>query len=541
VIGEMVKLLDCTLRDGGYVNSFKFGMESIEAIKAKLCDANVDIIECGFLRSGADDGQCSLYCGVESIKLPERREDRMFVVMIESGGIPMCDVAKRLPQYVDGIRLTFHGSEWGQTKAVAQNLMEKGYKIFIQPVGTATYSDEALLALIREVNVLSPYSFYLVDTLGSMYKNDLLRLFYLIDHNLDNNVSLGFHSHNNLQLSFANAMTLLEARTCRDLIIDCSVFGMGRGAGNLNTELIAHYINQSMGKRYRTTPLLELMDEIILPIYKHKPWGFSEPYYLASIRGCHPSYASYLIDKKSISMTKIGELLDRLPPGAKHLFSKPLIEGIYIDDMQHNIDDLSTIEELRKKSGKRRVLVVAPGGSVKSRAFKIIDFVAKNQPYIIAVNFVPENLVPDLVFVGNQKRYLQLKRGAFDIAATSNINAENVYKVDYNSLLTDNSDSSGLMALQLLIRMGYKEACLAGYDGFTIGDNYYGKTYDNYLSGEAMDDLNRNISEKLQKIGKHLNLIFVTPSIYEEACFIKENGAKSDLFVKTSELCTHKC
>ena len=83
----------------------------------------------------------------------------------------------------------------------------------------------------------APYAFYLVDSFGTMKRKDMLRFFYMIEHNLREDIVIGFHSHNNLQLAYANAQTLVDLQTSRSLILDSSIMGMGRGAGNLNSEL----------------------------------------------------------------------------------------------------------------------------------------------------------------------------------------------------------------------------------------------------------------------------------------------------------------
>jgi 4-hydroxy 2-oxovalerate aldolase len=509
-----ISILDCTLRDGGYINGWSFGERNISAITEGLLSANIDVIECGFLKSGNFDRERSLYSGVEGIRLPHRAGGSMFVAMIAYGDISPEEIAPRKSGFIDGIRLTFHDSEWRGTKSSAYKLMDKGYKVFIQPVGTISYTDDAMLRLIDEVNELNPYAFYLVDTLGSMYKNDLLRLYYLVDHNLSPGISIGFHSHNNLQLSFSNAMTVLELHTKRNVIIDSSIFGMGRGAGNLNTELITHFINENIGNRYELMPLLELMDNIILPIYKDNPWGFSEPYYLAAIRGVHPSYASYLIDKQSIPMTKVDEILGRLPIENRHLFKKDRIEQIYISSMDRKIDDSKKVATISKKVENHKILVIVPGSSVKTHSDEILRFVDENSPFIISVNFIPDIVTPDLVFVGNQKRYDQLPETGAEVIVSSNISARSVGVVDFNLLLTDGSDKSGLMILQLLKRIGATEAHLAGYDGFRRDFSYTGKDLDNYLSKEAIDELNSNMSEKLSAISKSLRLEFITPTVY---------------------------
>lgn len=102
--------------------------------------------------------------------------------------------------------------------------------------GDCFYSDIELLRLVEKINALRPYAFYIVDTLGSMYRNEVSHRFYLIDENMDPQIRLGFHGHNNMQLAFSNAQVLGKIQTKRTLILDSSVYGMGRGAGNLPTD-----------------------------------------------------------------------------------------------------------------------------------------------------------------------------------------------------------------------------------------------------------------------------------------------------------------
>ena len=197
-----VKILDCTLRDGGYINDFDFGQKNITQIIEKLSSASIEIIECGFLISKAVNKDCSLFQSISALRavVGKKNHDTMYVAMIQFGHITNEEIEPYDGTSIDGVRITFHQHEIDEAFVLASQLMAKGYKVFIQPVGTATYSDKELLYLIFRVNSLLPFSFYIVDTLGTMYKNDMLRLFYLIDHNLNKKISIGFHSHNNLQL-----------------------------------------------------------------------------------------------------------------------------------------------------------------------------------------------------------------------------------------------------------------------------------------------------------------------------------------------------
>ncbi len=91
-----------------------------------------------------------------------------------------------------------------------------------------------------------------------------------------------------------NAEALVEMNLKRDICIDACVFGMGRGAGNLNLELFAEYMNENYDTEYRVEPMLEIMDEYLNDIYREKSWGYSLPLYLSASTGCHPNYAIYL-------------------------------------------------------------------------------------------------------------------------------------------------------------------------------------------------------------------------------------------------------
>ena len=321
-----IKILDCTLRDGGYINGWNFGERTIKTVISKLSQSKIDIIECGFLEDVDFDRNKTLFNSVERMReyIEPKNEHVSYVGMIAQPYIPIDKISDCDGRSIDGIRLTFHQNEIEEAFIYGQQLIEKGYKVFIQPVGTTSYSDSSLLELIKKVNQLNPYAFYLVDTLGIMYKNDLLRLFHLLDNNLNQSISIGFHSHNNLQLSFSNAQELLKLHTKRNIIIDSSVFGMGRGAGNLCTELVTHYINENIEEKYDPIPLLEIVDEHLSNIFTETKWGYSIPYYLAAVNCCHPNYASYLINKQTISVKSIHNILKQIPMSKRDIYDKQL-------------------------------------------------------------------------------------------------------------------------------------------------------------------------------------------------------------------------
>ncbi|MGV3466001.1 MAG: aldolase catalytic domain-containing protein [Heyndrickxia sp.] len=528
-----VQILDCTLRDGGYINDWNFGERTIEKVILKLSQANIDIIECGFLRDAEYDENKSVFNNVNLIKkyIEPKNNHVQYVAMIDQPYISIDQIGVCDGTSIDGIRVTFHGddAEINEAFVLGKQLMDKGYKVFMQPVGTTSYSDEELLQLVNKINLLKPYAFYLVDTLGVMYKNDLLRMFHLIDNNLDPSICIGFHSHNNLQLSFANAQELMTLHTKRNIIIDSSVFGMGRGAGNLCTELIAQYINNNIGQKYHAIPLLEIVDEYLSPIYEIPKWGYSVPYFLSAINGCHPNYASYLLNKQTFTVKTIHAILKQLPHYKKDIYDEAFVEELYINYQIQWIDDSVTIEKMRSLTGNKQVLILGAGKSIVTEKEKIDQFIFENDPYVISVNFIPEMFNCDATFISNNKRFNRIleiknkKQQDMNIIYTSNIKQmeKSGLIVNYTDLLVDDpmiSDNAGLMLLNLLNRLSIRTVYLAGFDGFSKErtENYFTADLVNSAETENLIRKNEAIQKQLRLLDQRINILFVTDSIYLE-------------------------
>ena len=525
-----INILDCTLRDGGYVVDFNFGYSVIKEIIRKLSKASIDIIECGFLRSGAADPDRSLFGSIEDIKdvIGLKNPNLMYVAMIQYGAISIDEICPYDGTSVDGIRLTFHGDEIAPSLILGEQLMRKGYKVFMQPVGTATYSDEELLQLVKQINILKPFGFYLVDTLGTMYKNDLLRMFYLVDHNLDKKVVLGFHSHNNLQLSFANAQELMQLNSSRCLIIDSSVFGMGRGAGNLNTELVTQFINTNFGLQYDNLEILEILDEYIKPLSLKYRWGYDAAYYIASITGCHPNYAAFLMNQQTLHVQDIYAILSNLNDHTKITYHEDYIEKEYLKYMSHHVDDTDVQAEIRHAIAGKKVMLLAPGKSLSTVADTVCELKASGEYFVISVNFIPAFTGVDMVFISNMKRFSgigELNRFAdmtTKVVVTSNITAkkaDSIKVVDYSSYTNEEScilDNAGLMCINFLKKIGIESILLAGFDGFSINtqDNYYEPSMYLDVEAEHLLQMNAAISVKIKQLRSQMKIEFLSTSAY---------------------------
>ena len=526
-----IQILDCTLRDGGYVNDWSFGRKTITSILDKLESANIDIIECGFLTGMVQDEDCSLYNSVAQLEavLPKRERKSMYVAMIAIGEKEL-HPSELLPcdgKSIGGIRLTFHKEEIAQAFAWAEIIMEKGYEVFMQPVGTAFYSDLELLQLVEKINELNPYAFYIVDTLGSMYRNEVSHRFYLIDENMRQEIHLGFHGHNNLQLAFSNAQVLGKIQTKRTLILDASVYGMGRGAGNLPTELITQYINKNIASRYDVTMVMDIYDEYIAAIRKEHEWGYTVTYHIAASNVCHPNYAAYLINKQTLTMKDIEKIIQSIPEAFKILFDRKLIEQLYTQFQSRKIDDSRAVREIAALIQGKKILLLAPGQSLVQEYESIMNFIEAEKPYVISVNFVDGKYAMDACFVSNHKRMdiigqeIQHLRHIRTIL-TSNIpgGGEDCLYVEYDRYTNPDemiSDNAGLMLLKLLKRCGAESVFLAGFDGFhhRNNGNYYSQELNFRVNEAEAYEKQRRIREQLRELSEGMSITFLTPSEYE--------------------------
>jgi len=527
-----IRVLDCTLRDGGYINSWKFKRATIKSIVEKSQKAKIDIIEVGFLTEAIEDEDHSLFndLGVIQGIIGNKNGGSMIVAMIAIGEKEIDPAV--LPLYdgksIDGIRLTFHRNEVEKAIAWATVIKNKGYKVFMQPVGTLFYKDVELLKLLDKMNELEPYAFYIVDTLGSMYRNELMYMFYLIDRNLDAKIHIGFHPHNNLQLAFSNSQELSRIATTRTIIIDSSVFGMGRGAGNLPTELITQYINKSIGGQYDVTTVLEIYDEHISLIKEDYNWGYAMAYNIAAKNICHPNYASFLMNKQTLTMKDIEKIIISIPQEKKEVFDKTLIEELYLSYQNNKIDDSKTIARLKEMIANKPVLVLAPGRSLVDEKAKITDFITNTEPYVISVNFVDNNFKIDSCFVSNHKRIESIEAGVgmsvgTSVIATSNIMPSVLLQylyVDYYSYINQDEvifDNAGLLLFRLLIKCGIKNVTLAGFDGFKTryNENYYSSKLSIHLNETHILEKQERMKEQLEMIKKEMDIKFLTKSIYE--------------------------
>lgn len=540
---KKINLLDCTLRDGGRIIDCAFPDEQIKDIARRLSQANIDIVEVGFLRDAKKvdyQRNSTFFTDVDQIRpfVRQTNKNTMYVAFIDYGMFDFDTLKPYDGTSIDGVRVGFTKKDFDNSLEDVIICMEKvkkaGYKLFIQGVNSLGYSDADLLRIIDFVNSVRPYSFGIVDTYGAMYPEDIRRIFSLVDNNLSPDICMDFHSHNNYQLSFAFAIEMISlCQNKRRLIIDATLNGMGKCAGNLNTELIVQYMVGHLHFNYDLNGVLDIIDDYMYPYSRSNTWGFSIPAMLAGIYRSHPNNIIYLTEKFRMSSKDIKSILSMIDPVLRQRYDYDNIERLYIEYNSIKTDDKEALIKLSKLLHSHKLLLLMPGSSLVAQKAKIDGFIKEYDPIIISLNHVSDFGREDrrLAFFGSEKRYMKFadsRKGCKSIVV-SNIHSDDArdIMVDYESLIersNPNFDNTGVLLLNLLRRIGCEDIAFAGFDGYAGGsDSYYDSSlFDesrlaelNLRSGDSMKTLLRNYAKGLSP---KAHISFITPSPYE-TCF----------------------
>ena len=520
-----INLLDCTLRDGGYVNDWAFGEENIKGFINKIATTNVEFIELGFMKGDTYDKDKSIYPDLDAVKnviTPKNKSMKYFAMYDLSAPIPLDRFGKCDGTSLDGVRVIFKKNKLKEGLDASKELLSRGYIVSINFVSTDVYSDEEFIEAIEKVNVIKPYTIAIVDTFGSMRNAKFTHYVKLADKYLDKDIALSYHAHNNLQQAYTNATSFVELNLDREIVIDASVFGMGRGAGNLNLELFAEYMNENYKTNYHIVPMLEIMDEYLQEIYHTKFWGYSLPLYISGTLNVHPNYAMYMAERGTLTEKSLYEILKNIKPEDTQVYKKEIAEKYYLDYQGSSIDDTADIEKLKEIFEGKRALILAPGRSINSYKDDILKVINSDDVVSISVNFYNEDFKTDFLFSSNMRRYGKLD-GKYDVKSiiTSNMRdaVNKDYVINFYNIALDKKeiiDNAGLMAINLLLKLKVKDVLLAGMDGYNPSNPYvYSDESTHYDFSKDASNRNEFIKRELNDMKKQIHITFVTPSKYE--------------------------
>lgn len=341
-MSNTLKVLDCTLRDGGQglesldslgINTSFFSEEEKKIIIDLLGQSGIDIIEIGCM-SGLDDNKekYAIYKDIESLScyLPKNRNKKALYTGLYIGpDTPMQNIPDYSEELVEGIRVILRYSQLQQSIDYCRALARKGYKVFIQPMLTMRYTDEELDRLVYAANEMGAYALYYVDSFGYMKESDVERFYKFYADKLDPHIQIGFHAHNNMENAFINAKFFVEELKDRNKIVDACAIGMGQGAGNLQTELLVAYLNNNCNTNYDLNCVLEVCD-IIDRFRAHdmETWGYSPVRFIPALYGVAYKYAMDMRLNHNMSLVDINKALSHVPEELKHRYTPENLKRI---------------------------------------------------------------------------------------------------------------------------------------------------------------------------------------------------------------------
>lgn len=297
-----IKILDCTIRDGGLVNNFNFEDKFVKAVYNACVEAGVDYMEMGYKASKkifARDGFGAWkFCDEDDIRkiIGDNETDLKISVMADAERTDYhVDILPKSQSVIDMVRVATYVHQIPTAVDMIKDAHDKGYEttINIMAVSQVKESDleEALEILSKtEVDVI-----YVVDSFGSMYSEDIQELTakYLCYAEATGK-KVGIHAHNNQQLAYANTIESIIRGTS---YVDATIAGLGRGAGNCPMELILGFLKNP---KFHLRPILECIQNSFPEIKNSCQWGFDIPYMLTGQLNQHPRAAiSFLSSNRS--------------------------------------------------------------------------------------------------------------------------------------------------------------------------------------------------------------------------------------------------
>ena len=332
---KKIEILDCTLRDGGYINNWNFGLRNIEYIIKNLSSANIEYIECGFINNINNDKYNSNKTIFNDIKeaelLIKDTYNSKFTLMMTIDNYNIEKLPKFDQNKIKIIRLAFHKNDLKKAIYYAKQIKEKGYDLFLQPTTIMGYSEIEIIELLKLCNnTIKPDGIAIVDTLGEMNNIDVEIITKLFDKYLNNEIKILFHAHNALQMAYSNAIVFINnIKKNRNIIIDTTLMGIGRNSGNVCTELMTHYINNNYGGIYNHNTILQIIDEIMFKLKRNYEWGYSPEYMLNAKNKAHPNYSTFFKQRiKNIKLNELNTLLNIIPLKYRNNFDEKIANNV---------------------------------------------------------------------------------------------------------------------------------------------------------------------------------------------------------------------
>jgi 4-hydroxy 2-oxovalerate aldolase len=462
-----MKILDCTLRDGGYYTNWDFSQEITDVYFKSFNILPVDYLEVGY-RSGPlkDYLGAYFYCNVSLIKKIKEKSTKKLVVILNEKDVNVSTVRVILEPcigLIDMVRMAIDPKNFERAILLAEEVKKMGFAVGFNVMYMSKWKYQSdFLKSIGKVEGLADY-FYMVDSYGGVYPADVKETYDLV--RAESNVKIGFHGHNNLEMALINSLTAME---CGAEMIDATVTGMGRGAGNLKTELLLTALNQRDGLEVNFNALSEVVDSFY-ELQKEYEWGTNLPYMVSGANSLPQKDVMEWVSKRYFSFNSIIRALQNQKEGKK---------------------DNQELKSFAPTKTFKKAILIGGGKSSILHIEGIKEFVAKYNSEICLIHASSKNAAnyEDLkdieqyfCLVGSEGHRLEKvfnsfkefrgtcilppfprKMGTYVPSSVMEVSFE-LGKSDIDYPL---NDTHTILALQTALELKVEELYLVGYDGY---------------------------------------------------------------------------
>lgn len=518
-----MKYLDCTLRDGGYYNNWNFPLEVAKKTIFALDAAKVDIIEVGYKSPNKKVGNGLFkYCNEEYLSFLRELEHAECAFMVDvkeylkDGGINKILLEENIKKSSDSVfkwvRLATHFNTVKETALLVNWFADLGYKICVNLMGCSLLTNEQLKEALSFMEASKIEYFYFADSFGSFYKEDVERLVHTIKENYDGKI--GIHTHDNQGMALSNSLVSLD----NDVgILDGTITGMGRGAGNLMTEQFLLCAKHSLSLPFGSLQALEsIIEDYYMPLKEEHKWGYNTHYMLSGLWDIHPTYVQKLVAENRFTTEEINDILKFISKRNTKKFDQGLLNDAVKSLLDSNVNVGRQIPEIEPIS-LSSCLIVANASYLRPKKEELEQFLRMNQN----ISLLECN---DLEMFGDLERFLvvlnknrlkaikTLTKVNRIVTGQSSCSVNEIYALCAHQPFRVGETSSnsneieipdydvGMFAIMWAIKNGAKRILLAGFIGRKEKDQ-------NTIMMKFFDHLQTSYPE--------VELISVSPSLYD--------------------------
>jgi 4-hydroxy 2-oxovalerate aldolase len=462
-----MKILDCTLRDGGYYNNWDFSDNCIDTYLNNIKKLPINYLEIGY-RSNPQKEYFGKYFYLPDFvveRISKKTKGLKLAIMLNEKDIAPPDldsILSGLAPHVSLIRMAVNPKNISRAIILAKEIKQKGFDVsFNMMYMSKYYNNDLFLNNLTKLNGLAKYIF-LVDSYGGMTPDKVEVLIKNVKKYYNNEI--GFHGHNNLELAFANALAAIDAG-CD--VIDSTIMGMGRGAGNLKTELLLTYLASKDIVSFDFNVLAKII-ETWLPLYSKYEWGTNLPYMVSGAISMPQKDVMEWVTQRFYSYNSIIRALKNQEAGEVDNIRLPIFKPTKTFDNVLIIGGGSSAEEhataIKRFIAKQKNICIIHASSKNAALYQSID-VAQ---YFCLVGNEGHRLEEVFKNFGNFKGQSVLppfprKMGTYIPEGIKN----STYELAKISFTDKYVDSHTALALETGKNLKVKTTYLVGYDGYS--------------------------------------------------------------------------